>query len=207
MKPSIAPFEKFLETYGVRPDLSRRALGFIRPIIDRLGGDAWPLAPESAIDRKEVLRAFNDCLGRPAVSVEIVSCALLKSSPPELDALMKELIPIDIELCEEALSEDLLLQLRLTEQMEKRFEAAMSEALDPDGLEDYERPGPLADLPEELVDGVSFTLMLTFSMAVIAVVGDAKLFDRIAPATRLSQRILFLGCKRSSPETLIVLTA
>jgi hypothetical protein len=91
--------------------------------------------------------------------------------------------------------------------MAELFETALTNALNPGQQDDFEAIALLTCFPEQLHDGVAFSMMIGFSTVPIAVTGDKKLFERVAPTAELAQRILFLGCRRTSPETLLILTA
>lgn len=205
MKPSIAPFVDFLSAYSAPHTLSQQALAFAGVVVDRSCAGHWQLDSSSEIDLKAALRTFNSCFKTSIDKVEIVSLSSLQGSPTKISIIMSDLVPVDADLCIEALDPDI--ESRIDSLMETRFSEAMTLSLDPDGDMKGPTASRLKNIPLEFMDGLALSIIMSFMPVLIAALGDAKLFEGITPAIRLTQSCLCLGCTGASRDTLLLLAS
>jgi hypothetical protein len=205
MRRSIEPFREFLGTTPAMIHHTYIALEYAGQAVTRLDAGNWPLEPAADIDPQEVLRAIQAVHGTSVRAIKIVSSAELMESQLAGRATLTKLVTIEGDTLIGAIKD--VVEVRMGPELDKRFEQAMMQVLDPNGTGEGPPTEMMEKMPLGTYDAPLVGLFCSFIPVAAASINDQGIFDRVIALAKLVQRCLPFGYEDATRETILVLTA
>lgn len=210
-KADLSRIERFLQEYGVRPDLSALAVDLIAPFFRRVQQGGYTLAPIEEINPEECARALSELIGRQVeVTVHSLSAFFAATdgeSPEDAETRFQKLaddLLERVETCEPPEDLEQAIELRLTDMLGGRCSDAFDEAID----EELDFMDLLPGVPEEFAAALlSEVAELVTTVTAMAAVGDEPTVKRIAPTLKMLYKALPLGERSDAPGSWILFAA